>query len=91
MVQTKPKFTPPFAFGLYIILALQPLTLSENFQTRTVDGQVDRICYLILGLAGRLRPRPLRDRVEKSGTEISSCISFDMLRISPWVWRSGNL
>ena len=127
------RLSTPFAFGLYIILALQPragrweVTLIENLQTpycrgarlRQVGAAATGSVILILGLGQKNKrqtwhapagaPRPAhrmglylrRDLskgkgagldhrrlgatgIEKSGTEISSSISFDMLRISPW-------
>ena len=87
------KFTPPFAFGLYIILALQPLTLIEQpMQTRTVDGQVDRICYFDFGPCRKAQTTPSALTGSRNQElKFPASISFDMLRISPWVWRSGNL
>ena len=97
-VQTKVKFTPPFAFQAFTLYLLcTPLTLAfENLQTRRCPRCVQVMtgsAYFDFGPCRKAQTiRPRRDRVEKSGTEISAACSFDMLRIQPLgLVRSGNL
>ena len=48
-------------------------------------------CLSALSLVCNIRPLPRRDRVETSGTEISTRSKAAMERTSPWVWRNGCL
>ena len=61
---------------------------TEAVQDRLAGWIRDEVVPL---LEGNLKPSPRRDSVEKSGTGMSTPISRAMLRISPWVWRSGSL
>lgn len=42
-VKTKVQLAPSFAFGLGVMLFLEPLALAEDLQARTVDHQMDRL------------------------------------------------
>jgi hypothetical protein len=76
----------PFALGF--MLFLQPSPLAEELQARAVNDQLRALGAV---LTDKLGPLPLRDRVDKSGTAISTPSSPAMERIKPWVLRRGCL
>lgn len=67
----------------------KPPTLAEDLQavlsmTRWIGARLLGFRY-----ACKVNPLPLRDKVEKPGTEIATPSSPEMERIRPWVCHSG--
>jgi len=72
------------------LLANHERGLENGLLGRRFDP-TDPAGLLTFGFACAFSPLLLRDRVEKSGTDIPPPNRVAMERIKPWVWRSGYL
>tara|TARA_R110000737_G_scaffold237783_1_gene250098 strand:+ start:57 stop:545 length:489 start_codon:yes stop_codon:yes gene_type:complete len=102
-VKTKVQLAPRAPFTLGFMLFFDPAALTKDLETGTVpclagdesrrEGTTKWIAVLlsIMGLGRNASPLPRRDKVEKSGTTISTSSNLAMQRIKPCVWRSGCL